>query len=61
MSTGGTLRGVLTAFDQINVNIKGVFIAVYKGKCKQELEKEFDINIDILANIKVIENEITIK
>jgi adenine phosphoribosyltransferase len=51
LSTGGTLRAVLSVLQKIGVNVKGVFIAVNKGKCDSEIMNKF--NTDIKSIIKV--------
>lgn len=61
LSTGGTLRAILTVIKQMGIIIKGVFIAVNKGQSAQEISKEFDILIKTFVNIDIVEGEIVIK
>ncbi|RLF28497.1 MAG: adenine phosphoribosyltransferase [Thermoplasmata archaeon] len=61
LSTGGTLRAVISALKKMDVIIKGVFIAVDKGNISQNIQKEFNIQIKTLINIDVINNKIVIK
>jgi len=61
LSTGGTLRAVLKALKQIGVVVKGVFIVVDKGNIAEKICEEFDLPIDTLANIEIIEGKVIIK
>ena len=61
LSTGGTLRAVLSVLKQMGVAIKGVFIAVDKGNCAQRISNEFNIQIKTLINIDVVEGDVVIK
>lgn len=61
LSTGGTLKAVLYVLRQMGVIVKGVFIAIYKGKCKDELIKEFNTPITTIINIDVVNVKVVIK
>lgn len=61
LSTGGSLKAVLTAFEKIGVNVKGVFIAVDKGEVSEEIKDEYNINVDVLVNINVIDGKVVVK
>jgi len=61
LSTGGTLKAVLYVLKEIGVVVKGVFIAVYKGTCKEEITKTYGIPITTIVDIEVIDGEVTIK
>ena len=61
LSTGGTLKAVLYVLKEIGVVVKGVFIAVYKGTCKEEISKTYGIPITTIVDIDVIEGNIFIK
>ena len=61
LSTGGTLRAVLSVFKKMDVNVKGVFIAINKGSHLQEISKEFNVVITSLLNIDVIDGEVVVK
>ncbi len=61
LSTGGTLKAVLYVLKEIGVNVKGVFIAVYKGTCKEQIMKEYAIPITTIVDIDVIEGKVQIK
>jgi adenine phosphoribosyltransferase len=61
LSTGGTLKAVLYVLKEIGVVVKGVFIAVYKGTCKEEITKTYSIPITTIVDIEVINGEVTIK
>ena len=61
LSTGGTLRAVLTALKKMGVVIKGVFIAVNKGNVAKEIMDESNVSITTLVNIDVIDDRVAIK
>ncbi|UCF13386.1 MAG: purine phosphoribosyltransferase family protein [Thermoplasmatales archaeon] len=61
LSTGGTLRAVLSALKKIGVIIEGVFIAVDKGNCAQKISEEFDVQINVLVTIDVVKGDVVIK
>ena len=45
LSTGGTLKAVLSVLKDIGVNVKGVIVAVDKGECAEEIRNEFGIRV----------------
>ena len=61
LSTGGTLKAVLYVLKELGVVVKGVFIAVYKGTCKEEIMKTYGILITTIVDIDVIDGKVTIK
>jgi len=61
LSTGGTLRAVLSVFKKMSVNVKGVFIAINKGSHIQEISKEFNVPISSIIDIDVVNGEVVIK
>ena len=61
LSTGGTLRAVLTALKKMGVVIKGVFIAVNKGNVAKEIMDESNISIITLVSIDIIDGRVVIK
>jgi len=61
ISTGGTLRAVLSVLKEMSVNVKGVFIAINKGSHIQEISKEFNIPIISIVDIDVVNGEVIIK
>jgi len=60
LSTGGTLKAVLTALKKIGVNIKGIFIVVDKGNVAKNISEEFNVEIDVLVTINVIDGKVVI-
>ena len=60
LSTGGTLRSVLSVLKDIGVNVEGVFITVNKGSCAEEISDEFDVQILSLVEMDVDDDEIKI-
>jgi adenine phosphoribosyltransferase len=61
LSTGGTLRAVISALKNMGVNIRGVFIAVDKGNVAKEIARESDVDIDALVSIDVNDDTVVIK
>ena len=61
LSTGGTLKAVLYVLKEIGVEVKGIFIAVYKGTCKEEIARIYGIPITTIIDINVIEGKVFIK
>jgi adenine phosphoribosyltransferase len=61
LSTGGTLKAVLYVLKEIGVVVKGVFIAIYKGSCKEEIIKAYGIPITTIVDIDVVGGEVIIK
>ena len=58
LSTGGTLNAVLPALKQLGVEVKGVFIAVYKGDCAEAIREEFNVNVNALIKIDIIDGQV---
>jgi len=61
LSTGGTLKAVLYVLKQIGVIVKGVFIAIYKGTCKEEIVKTYSIPITTIVDIEVVGGKVILK
>ena len=61
LSTGGTLKAVLTVLNTMGVTVKGVFIAIYKGTCREEIVKMFGIPILTVMDIDVVNGKVLIK
>jgi adenine phosphoribosyltransferase len=61
LSTGGTLKAVLYVLKEMGVVIKGVFIAVYKGTCKEEITKTYGIPITTIVDIDILKGTVIIK
>jgi len=61
LSTGGTLKAVLYVLKEMGVVVKGVFIAVYKGTCREEIVKIYGIPITTIVDIDVVEGNVQIK
>jgi adenine phosphoribosyltransferase len=61
LSTGGTLKAVLYVLKEIGVLVKGVFIAVYKGTCKEEIMNLYGVPITTIVDLEVIQGKVTIK
>lgn len=61
LSTGGTLRAVLSVLKKMGIIVKGVFIAVDKGNVAGKITDEYKIPITALADIEVIDGKVVIK
>jgi len=61
LSTGGTLKAILSALKKIGVVIKGIFIVVDKGDVAKKIMDESKVNIDIIVNIDVVDGKVVIK
>ena len=60
ISTGGTLRAILTVFQKMQVDVKAIVIAVDKGTCAQAISSEFNIPIHCIKQINVDHGKLTI-
>jgi adenine phosphoribosyltransferase len=58
LSTGGTLKAILEVLRKLKVNVKGIFIAINKGKAKGEIMDEYKVNIVSLVDIDVVDEKI---
>ena len=53
ISTGGTLRAVLTAFQKLQVTVKAIIIAIDKGTCAQDISTDYNIPIHCITQITI--------
>ena len=60
LSTGGTLRAVLTVLQKLGVDVLGVYIAIDKGECQKEICSLFKIQLFALIRIKITNGSLTI-
>ncbi len=61
ISTGGTLKAVLSALKDIGCKIVDVVVVIEKsGEAKEKLEKEFGIEIKTLVKIKIERGEVVL-
>jgi len=61
LSTGGTLRAVLSVLKTMDIAIKGVFVAIDKGNVVESITKESDVPINALVEIDIVDGETIIK
>jgi len=61
LSTGGTLRAVLSVLKKMSVKVKGVFIAINKGSHIEEISKEFNVPIISIITINVVNGAVVIE
>jgi adenine phosphoribosyltransferase len=60
LSTGGTLRTILTAFKKMQVQVKTVIIAIDKGNCAKDITDELNIPIQCITQITVDKGDLKI-
>ena len=61
LSTGGTLKAVLSVLKKMGVIIQGVFVAVDKGGKAREITDKYKVPIFTLIDIDVVDGEVVIK
>ena len=61
ISTGGTLKTLINALNNINVNINTIVAVIEKGEGKKQLEKELNVSIMTLVKMDVVDGKIDIK
>ena len=61
LSTGGTVIPVIQCLKDFGVDITGVFFVVDKGDIADEIRKKFNIRVESLIKIKIVDNEIIIQ
>ncbi len=61
LSTGGTLKAVLSVLKDIGIHIKGVIIAVNKGDCSKDISEQFNIQIISLVEMNVVDDKVAIQ
>jgi adenine phosphoribosyltransferase len=61
LSTGGTLSAVISTLKKIGVIIKGIFIVVDKGNVAKQITDKFQVAIDTIVNIDIVDGEVVIK
>lgn len=61
LSTGGTMRAIIPALKKIGVYLKGIIIVVDRGNFAKKLMEEFDVNIDAIVKIEIINDKVVIK
>ncbi len=61
LSTGGTLRAVLSVLNNMKVIIKAVCIAINKGSHLKEISKEYKVPIIPIVSIDVVNGKVVIE
>ena len=61
MSTGGTMRGILKALNQMEVEVVDIIIVIDKGSGRRNIENEFNIKIKALVSIEIQDGKVIIK
>jgi adenine phosphoribosyltransferase len=60
ISTGGTLRALVQAFQKMGVTIVDIIIVVEKGEKKEELEAELKVKIKTLVKVEVRDGKLIV-
>ena len=61
LSTGGTLKAIVTALRAIGAEIVDTVIVFNKMRNKEDLEKELDLKIKTLLDVKIENGEVMIQ
>jgi len=61
ISTGRTIKSVISSLKKINIDIRGVIIVIDKGTAVKNIEKEFNVKVEALINIEIKDGLIKIK
>jgi len=61
LSTGGTLKAVLTTLKTMGVIVRCVIIAVDKSNIAKKIMDETNVNIQTIINIEVANGKVIIK
>jgi len=61
LSTGGTLSAVISALKKLGVVIKGIYIAINKGNAISDLIEKYDVNLEVIIDIDVIDGKVIFK
>ena len=61
LSTGGTLKAIISSIKKIGVIIKGIYIVVDKGDVAKKIMNESKVKIDTIVNIDVVDGKVVIK
>ena len=61
ISTGGTMRGILTALNQIGVEVVDIIIVIDKGGGRRKIEDEFNIKIKTLVGIDIEGDKVIVR
>lgn len=61
LSTGGTLKAIVTALRAIGAEIVDTIIVFNKMRNKENLEKELDLEIKTLLDVKIVNGEVVVR
>ena len=61
LSTGGSLKAVLSAFKKIGVTVVGVFVAIDKGDAALDIKQKYNVDVNVLVKIDVNKGRVLIK
>ena len=61
ISTGGTMRGILKALNQMDVKVVDIIIVIDKDNGRRKIENEFGVKIKALVSIVIEDGKVIIK
>jgi adenine phosphoribosyltransferase len=61
LSTGGTLRAILSSLNKMGIIVKGIVIAMDKGKNANKIMDEAKVNIHSIISIEITNGKVIIK
>jgi len=61
LSTGGTLSAVILALKKLGVEIKGIYIAINKGKAVKDIIEKYNIKLEVIIDIDVVDGKVIFK
>ena len=61
LSTGGTLSAIIFALKNMGVIIKGIYIAINKGKAVREIIEKYNINLEVIIDIDIVDGKVIFK
>jgi adenine phosphoribosyltransferase len=60
LSTGGTLKAVITALNNMGVNIVDVIVVIEKGENRERIELETGVEIKPLIKVDVVDEKVIV-
>lgn len=60
ISTGGTMKALVTAFRRMGVEIVDIIVVIEKGDRKEELEAELEVKIKTLVKVEVRDGKLVV-
>ena len=61
ISTGATLKSIISTLKKLNIDIRGIIVLFDKGEAVRDIEYEFNVKVETLLKIDVKDNLVKIK